>query len=79
MALSHSPQLLTGGRRVSDYTCLEVDVIENLAHSRMEGVDAQLWDALEFLVRDEALHVQMYMNTIFELVEDNEGCQCMTT
>ena len=26
----------------------------------MEGVDAQLWDALELLMRDEALHVQAH-------------------
>ena len=58
VALSRSPCRLTGVRRFSRYTCLEVDVIEDLPHSCMEGIDAQLWDALEFLMRDEALHVQ---------------------
>ena len=54
-ALSASPRRLSDVCRFRDYACLEVDVIEDLPHSCMEGVDAQLRDALELLMRDEAL------------------------
>jgi len=32
-------------------------MIKNLAHSCVKGVDAELRDALEFLMRDEALRM----------------------
>ena len=34
---------------------LEVHMIEDLAHPCVEGVDAQLGDALKLLMRDESL------------------------
>ena len=50
-------------------TCLEVHMVENLAHPRVEGVDAELRDAQELLRR----YVSLYGCPIYE-GSDKHAC-----